>query len=255
MQSEIEFSRQGYTDLLMQIKAADYTFVRMGEALPNAGKRVVLRHDIDHSVDYALEMARLENDFDVHATYFFMMTSEFYNIFDEKNRKALWQIHNMGHEIGLHWDSRFLPRNSEHTDKFFTNQLRLLSDIIGEDITSASQHVPTDTPAIDLNHLVKVEAYSGEMMCNYAYVSDSSMEWREHTPLDIIKAESSFQFLAHPIWWMSEGSNHEEKYKSFLTSEINDLRVKTNADLRYMQSALEERHAFDERFANRFNMS
>lgn len=255
MQTEMEFSRQGYADLLMQIKAADYAFVRMGEALPNIGKRVVLRHDIDFSVGYALDMARLENDHGVHATYFFMTTSEFYNIFDEKNRKALWQIHKMGHEIGLHWDSRFLPRNSEHTDKFFTNQLTLLSEILGKDIISASQHVPTDTPAIEFDHLVEVEAYSDKMMRNYSYVSDSSMEWREHTPLDIIEAGSSFQFLAHPIWWMSEGSTREAKFKSFLTGEIDHLRVKTNSNLSYMQRVLAERHAFDERFANRFNMS
>ena len=50
-------------------------------------------------------------------------------------------------------------------------------------------HVPTDTRAIKVDHLVKVEAYSDEVMHKFAYVSDSSMEWREHTPIDLIKLD------------------------------------------------------------------
>ena len=83
MRTEVEFSQRGYTDLLKRMKAANYAFVRMSDALSTDGKRIILRHDIDFSVEYALEMARLEKSQDIEATYFFMTTSEFYNIFNE----------------------------------------------------------------------------------------------------------------------------------------------------------------------------
>ena len=255
MRTEVEFSQRGYTDLLKRMKAANYAFVRMSDALSTDGKRIILRHDIDFSVEYALEMARLEKSQDIEATYFFMTTSEFYNIFNERNRKALRQIHEMGHEIGLHWDSRFVPRNGELTDRFFAGQLALLSEIFGHSVTSASQHVPTDTPAIKIDHLVKVEAYSNEIMQSFEYVSDSSMAWRDLTPLDLINANVSFQFLAHPIWWMSSGVTQEAKFESFLNQEIRDVTTRIDSNLCYMKRVLAERHTFDERFARRFSVS
>ena len=255
MRTKIEFSQRGYKDILKRMKAADYVFVRMNDALSTHGKRVILRHDIDISVEYALDMARLEKSQDIVATYFFMITSEFYNIFSERNRQALQQIHEMGHEIGLHWDSRFLPRNDELIDTFFSGQLTLLSEIFGQDVTSASQHVPTDTPAIKIDHLFDIEAYSNEIKQSFEYVSDSSMAWRDLNPIDLINANASFQFLTHPIWWMSNGVTQEAKFESFLKQEINDLTTKINSNLCYMKSVLAERHRFDKRFARRFSLS
>ena len=81
-------------------------------------------------------------------------------------------------------------------------------------MVSSSSHVPTDTPAIKVDHLVEVEAYSTEVMHRFAYVSDSSMQWREHTPLDLIE-DGSFSIFAHPIWWMSDGFAYETKFKVF----------------------------------------
>ena len=255
MRTEVEFSQRGYADLLKRMKAANYAFVRMSDALSTDEKRIILRHDIDFSVEYALEMARLEKSQDIEATYFFMTTSDFYNIFSERNRQALQQIHEMGHEIGLHWDSRFLPRNDELTDTFFTGQLTLLSEIFGQKVTSASQHVPTDTPAIKIDHLVDVEAYSNEIKQSFEYVSDSSMVWRDINPIDLINANASFQFLAHPIWWMSNGVTQEAKFESFLKHEISDLTTKINLNLCYMKSVLADRNRFDELFARRFSLS
>ena len=68
---KIEFSKQGYADLLEQMRKANYKFVRMSEALESSGKRAILRHDVDFSVEYAFEMAELESQKGIVATYFF----------------------------------------------------------------------------------------------------------------------------------------------------------------------------------------
>ena len=118
-------------------------------------------------------------------------------------------------------------------------------------MTSASQHVPTDTPAIKFDHLVKIEAYSDKIMQSFEYVSDSSMAWRDLTPLDLVNTNANFQFLAHPIWWMSSGETRETKFETFLNQEISDVTTRVDSSLCYIESVLAKRHAFDEQFARR----
>ena len=37
-------------------------------------KQILLRHDVDLSLDHALDMALLEKDNDIHATYYILLT-------------------------------------------------------------------------------------------------------------------------------------------------------------------------------------
>ncbi len=58
---------------------------------------IVLRHDVDRSIKYALAMARLEHEYGISSTYYFRYPSTF-------NRKVMKQIHSLGHEIGYHYE-------------------------------------------------------------------------------------------------------------------------------------------------------
>ena len=40
---------------------------------------LLLRHDIDFSVDYAYQIAKLESKLKINSTFFFMLTSNMYN--------------------------------------------------------------------------------------------------------------------------------------------------------------------------------
>ena len=62
---------------------------------------MLIRHDIDFSVDLALEIAAFEKDIGITTTYFFMMSSAFYNIFSLRNQKSINEIKKMGHKISL----------------------------------------------------------------------------------------------------------------------------------------------------------
>ena len=247
---KIEFSKQGYANLLEQMRKANYKFVRMSEALESSGKRAILRHDVDFSVEYAFEMAELENQKGVVATYFFMTTSEYYNVFSEKKRNLINKISNLGHEVGLHCDTRFLPKSKNDQEFFFASQLNLLSEVCGSKVRSASQHVPTDTPVVTPGNWIEFEAYSDEIGRQFEYVSDSSMTWRDKTPIDLINAGTSFQFLAHPVWWICDGYTQEDKFNHFQTDENKNLRKNVASYLLYMQRVLDKRDAFDAQFAH-----
>ena len=63
----------------------------------------VLRHDIEFSIDRALEMARIEHeDLNVHSTYTVQLRNNTYNALSQKNIEAIQEIESMGHYIGLH---------------------------------------------------------------------------------------------------------------------------------------------------------
>ena len=63
----------------------------------------VVRHDIEFSVDRALEMARIEADeLGISSTYTVQLRNNTYNALSEKNIKTVREIQKLGHRIGLH---------------------------------------------------------------------------------------------------------------------------------------------------------
>lgn len=246
--SDISFSPNGYRQLIEHMLDIGYLSILMKEAFEADGLAVILRHDVDFSVDYALQMARLEHEIGVRSTYFFMITSSYYNLFSEANRTALQEIASLGHEIGLHWDSSFLPKNGAWQSEFFKAQMHMLASVAGEPILSASQHIPTDTPAFDISPFVEINAYSKEINDHYRYVSDSSMVWREITPVDLAAEKINIQFLAHPVWWMADGETQDEKLRSLISQLHADTTDRTEDYLTYMHKVLADRDKYDSYF-------
>ena len=64
---------------------------------PNA---IALRHDIDHDLDLALEMAHHEHERGIRATYFLLHTTDYWN--DPRFAVKCAQLEAYGHEVGLH---------------------------------------------------------------------------------------------------------------------------------------------------------
>ncbi len=68
----------------------------------DTSKNVIgLRHDVDHSIDYALEMAFWEHDRGIRSTYYILPGTAYWNEDPRLLDKCL-QIQDFGHEIGLH---------------------------------------------------------------------------------------------------------------------------------------------------------
>ena len=79
-----------------------------------------------------------------------------------------------GHEIGLH----YLPSRYRGTgwQKRLNLDLLLLSDIAGQRIASASQHMPISSKEVSFGNLVQSNAYEPRFMAGaMQYVSDSLM--------------------------------------------------------------------------------
>jgi hypothetical protein len=94
------FDLDHYRELLEAAKAGGYRFAFF-ETAPQPGT-VILRHDVDLSLDAALRMAELEADAGARATYFLMTGSVFYNLSSAEGERTLERLRELGHRVGLH---------------------------------------------------------------------------------------------------------------------------------------------------------
>ena len=70
----------------------------------NLDKYCVIRHDVEYSLDRALQLAKLENELNVKSTYCIQVRNNIYNAISDKNIEIAKQINDLGHEIALHQD-------------------------------------------------------------------------------------------------------------------------------------------------------
>ena len=74
-------------------------------------KSVIMRHDIDFSLEKALEIAKIESNMGVKSTFFLLITSNFYNVFSLEAEKIIREIISLNHKIGLHFDETRYDNN------------------------------------------------------------------------------------------------------------------------------------------------
>ncbi len=86
-----EFTLDGYRALLAAFLNRGYTARSFAEVEPQA-RHLVLRHDLDMSVQAALPIAEIERDLGLSATYFVLVRTEMYNPFSAAAKRDLQEI-------------------------------------------------------------------------------------------------------------------------------------------------------------------
>jgi hypothetical protein len=162
-----------------------YKFIDNGYViLPDAkvNRHIHLRHDVDLSLSYAVELAKEEQKRDIFSTYYIMLHSSLYNVHSPEGIEQIREIHNLGHNIGLHIDTRcHLP-----------NDFQTLSLIVGERVGDWRKHLSNLTP-----EFIVPEPRPKD----YKYISESGMNWREGCFCQQIGKYDKMEILIHPEWW------------------------------------------------------
>ena len=83
---------QKYVNLLKSIKKR-FTFKVEWHGIKK--KNILLRHDIDFSLDSAKLIAKKENELKINSTYFFMLSSNMYNVFSETVKILFMKLKNL----------------------------------------------------------------------------------------------------------------------------------------------------------------
>jgi len=217
------FSLAGFRAILSRALALDYRFPLFREfAPPDKHPVLLLRHDLDGPLNGAAAMSELEAKLGVRATYFVQTASDFYNLLSTTNRSLLRRLVDLGHEVGLHYEARRYLGVEGNTA--LQNDLRLLQDLTGQAVQSASQHIPIDGDPVSLEPYVAHEAYAPRFTrAPMTYISDSLMAWREATPHDLLDRGASFQLLVHPETWVGGYRDMGDALAGMMREEIDAI--------------------------------
>jgi hypothetical protein len=203
-----EFDLAHYRELLCAAKAGGYRFAFF-ERGPEPGT-LLLRHDVDLSLDAALAVAELEAEAGATATYFLMTRSEFYNLNAPSGEDAIERLRGLGHRVGLHAVWPDVDR-----DERFDSVL--------------AWHNP------DPEYMREpVEGFVNVMEAPWAdvYRSDSNQHWRQGCPHEELAAGTfeRLQLLTHPEIWAYPGSSMRETMLSMLDTERERRLTQLAAD-------------------------
>ena len=193
------FSLAHYRELLQSAQEGGYRWAGFGRD-PEPGD-LLLRHDVDLSLDAALQMAQLEAELGARSTYLLMTQSVFYNLGSSEGRRALNRLRELEHGVGLHavwpnleFDDRFDPVVAWHNPD---------PDYMTEPVNGAVNVM--EPPFFDPDH----------------YRSDSNQQWRHGCPHEDLRAGRFewLQLLVHPEIWVYEGETMSETMESMLDAE------------------------------------
>lgn len=209
------FTYTDYGHLLTALDEAGYLFARFPQAerlLAQDRPFVLLRHDVDFDLAAAARMAHVEAKMGVVSTYFFMVRTEFYNLFSQAGTEHVRAILDDGHDIGLHFDCAAYPPGMETSELAQASALEcgLLESWFGRHVETISIHRPqphvlTGDPALTAP---RPHTYMDLYTKRLHYVADSRGGWHYGTPLaqPAFAQRRPMQILVHPIWWGEEAT-------------------------------------------------
>jgi hypothetical protein len=193
-----------YRELIEAARAGGYRFAAF-DSTPSAGD-LLLRHDVDLSLEAALAMAELEAELEAPATYFLMTRSEFYNLAAPSGAEAIERLRRLGHGVGVHavYPEAAQDPRLDHTLAWHNPDPEYMTAPV-EGFVNAMQ------PGLfDPAH----------------YRSDSNQRWRHGCPHEqLARGELEWlQLLVHPEIWVYPGETMRETMLAMLDAE-RELRL------------------------------
>ena len=188
-----------YREIVDAARAGGYRFATFGEH-PQPGD-LFLRHDIDLSLAAAVEMAELESELGVRATYLLMTESVFYNLASAEGTAAIESLRKLGHRVGLHalhpnvgLDERFEPVVSWHNPR--------------------PEYMSAEIPGA-------INVYGERYFSPETYRSESNQHWRSGCPHEELRAGAFpwLQILVHPEIWVYPGATMGETMRALVEAD------------------------------------
>lgn len=234
-----DFTLVNYRTLLL-LASNQYSFHFFDEAYIN--RSILLRHDLEFSVPIALKMAHIEAELGIKATYFVQLHSEVYNTLEKDNIKSILEIKNLGHQIGLHFDSLFWNvETEEQMESHILIDKKVLEEYTGTVVKAFSFHNNTEftLSCRKEKYAGLLNVYSDYFRNHYAYNADSLGYWRYERLEDRLREakEDAIQVLIHDGMWQNEVlpprrrvfkviDDHAERLKNIYDNHLKKVHQK-----------------------------
>lgn len=216
------FNLINYKKLIKKFKKLNYKFVNYKHF--KSSKCIILRHDIDFSIEYARKIAEIDKKLKIKSHFFFLYDSIFYNLLSTENIKHIKFIKNLGHSIGIHINgeknSILINKEIKHISRIMLSQKCKFDNIFSIHKYGSNKKI------------LKIKNFKNFYIQPYSniYYADSGGSFRFGNPLTstkIINHKKSFQLNLHPIWWISKSSK-----KVKIKSIKNNLCKKIDKELK-----------------------
>jgi hypothetical protein len=206
-----------YLRRLLTGAAARFEVRALAEALEPAGARPVLvvRHDVDVSLQAALRVAELEAELGLRASYLAMLDWPLYDVEAGGGRAVLRRLRDLGHDVGLHVDPRGVAEEE------LPSLRDRLGAAAGAPVRSLSFHRPPPGRLRGPDRIAgMVNAYGAALM--RAYLSDSKGRFAAGDPMRTLRAAPGplVQVLIHPVWWGERHANPRQRLRA-LAAELD----------------------------------
>ncbi len=202
---------------------------------------VIMRHDIEFSIERAYALSMVESEEKFHSTYFVQLTNDSYNAISGRGMKLLRDMAERGHSIGLHYHAhgqtdRVLVRDGVR------DELRILSEALGRKVDCYSFHrpkkeiyyydisIPGTFNAYSREFFTYAEDVTEETKLDVKYISDSKHRWNYGYPdYETLMKYPKVQLLIHPFSWTEAGYDNFQNF-SHLIDEKRDQLIETLTD-------------------------
>ena len=232
-----DFSYDEYRVLLERVRRgrANLCFADFHEPVTEQ-RFFLLRHDVDFTPASALELAAIEAEMNIRATYYFLLSGRFYNLLSGRFVSAPRQIADLGHEVGLHYDLQTLETvDGQSPQELLHQQADILSRLSGRPIRSIAMHNPSLSGADPFRgddcKKSFINAYDDAFTRKIAYFSDSCGAWRDQAHETLTGREEDIpprlQLLIHPLLWGSEPGDRWARLADWADQRKNILHEDT----------------------------
>ena len=217
-----DFTRNGYGDLLDAFADLGYTSRTFHNVSPNDA-HLVLRHDIDYCLEYAIPLAEMEAERNMQSSFYVLLRSEFYNPASNKSLGVIRYLRDLGHDIGLHFDASLYQQDIESLNRACAKECSELECLIDQNVTTVSFHRPTKA-FIGMNSLLggRLHSYQPCFFNDMGYCADSQGRFRYGHPLkhEKVQKRQALQLVTHPVWWYAERAEDPiSRIRSFLADK------------------------------------
>ena len=237
------FSYAEYRNIITLVKQ-NLPIMDFSEVNDDVHSFCVLRHDIEFSIDRALEMARIEHeDLNVHSTYTVQLRNNTYNALSQKNIESIQEIESMGHYIGLHQNPPMME--DEELIDYILKDIETLEHYYGFEVDRFAFHRCGSNPTLLEKYVEvpnKINCY-GEDFFHYFtgdrpeelrvhYLADSNHEWKYGHPfhVDYWDLPQKMQLLTHPFSWSDNGYNNISNFTKLIQERNKELLDSMNSE-------------------------
>jgi len=237
MSHSCKFSYSHYENTLREIKKTH----RFSSYQDSSNDDVILRHDVDYSLESAVRMAEIEKQLEVRSTYFILFHSEFYNTFSHSSIKKINQLLKDNHYLGLHYDASAILKINHDPSDIIKKEIEIMEKHFQTEIKVISAHDPSIQKKISLKLPSNIiDAYAERFTVNRKYLSESVQYWREGCFCKNIYENKKLQILIHPIWWTKDGMGMKSIMTNLVREESTKLTNLVNKDLKIYEEYIKK---------------